>query len=42
MPNTVKGRDPVCARDVIRLAAEVDWKAQKDEWSGNGAVQQSL
>lgn len=34
LPKTVKGRDPVCARDVIRLAAaEVDWERQREGWS---------
>lgn len=33
LPKTVKGRDPVCARDVIRLAAsEVDWGRQREGW----------
>lgn len=32
LPKTVRGRDPICARDVIRLAAEVDWARQRGRW----------
>ena len=32
LPKTLRGRDPVCARDVIALAAEVDWGRQREEW----------
>jgi len=28
-PKTVKGRDPISSRDVIRLAEEVDWERQR-------------
>jgi hypothetical protein len=31
-PKTVRGRDPVCAREVIALAAEVDWGRQRQGW----------
>lgn len=31
LPKTVKGRDPISSRDVIRLAAEVDWERQREE-----------
>jgi len=28
------GRDPICAREVIRMAAsEVDWEKQREGWS---------
>jgi hypothetical protein len=32
LPKTVRGRDAVCAREVIRLAAEVDWERQRSGW----------
>lgn len=33
LPKTVKGRDPVCAREVIALAAsELDWGRQRVAW----------
>lgn len=32
LPKTVKGRDPISFRDVIRLAAEVDWERQREGW----------
>ena len=31
-PKTVKGRDPISSREVIRLAAEVDWGRQREGW----------
>ena len=32
LPKTIKGRDPISSREVIRLAAEVDWERQRGQW----------
>ena len=32
LPKTEKGRDPISSREVIRLAAEVDWGRQREGW----------
>jgi hypothetical protein len=32
LPRTVRGRDPVILRDVLPLAAELDWKRQRRSW----------
>lgn len=29
-PKTVKGRDPISSRGIIRLAAEVNWERQRE------------
>lgn len=33
LPKTVKGRDAINSREVIRLAAELDWERQRERWS---------
>jgi len=32
LPKTVKGRDAVNSREVIRLAAKIEWSDQRFEW----------
>jgi hypothetical protein len=32
LPRTQSGRDPVILRDVLPLAAELDWKRQRRKW----------
>jgi hypothetical protein len=39
LPKTLRGRDPVCARQVMALAAEeVDWERQRAGWGALGGL----
>jgi hypothetical protein len=33
LPRTEKGRDPIILRDLLSIAATVDWKMQRKTWA---------
>jgi hypothetical protein len=36
LPATPRGRDPVCLRDLLPVAALLDWRAQRRRWREAG------